>query len=172
MAIFVQLVNDGSSPHTRGAQHGWPSMRTPSVDHPRIRGEHFRPVEHVAPRPGSSPHTRGALARGGFGRPASRIIPAYAGSTYDFDVWCWNSWDHPRIRGEHSSQKMTQASRAGSSPHTRGALRAEPSWRPDVRIIPAYAGSTRSWISRSQPRGDHPRIRGEHAGRAAAPAGS
>ena len=50
----------------------------------------------------------------------------------------------------------------GSSPHTRGALRAEPSWRPDVRIIPAYAGSTGGKLTISCLRQDHPRIRGEH----------
>ena len=50
----------------------------------------------------------------------------------------------------------------GSSPHTRGALRAEPSWRPDVRIIPAYAGSTKIAQKGKGMAADHPRIRGEH----------
>ena len=70
--------------------------------------------------------------------------------------------DHPRIRGEHSSRKMTQASRAGSSPHTRGALvvfSLDPRFH---RIIPAYAGSTVEPSEMLTAQKDHPRIRGEH----------
>ena len=71
--------------------------------------------------------------------------------------------DHPRIRGEHLVTCISDAKRAGSSPHTRGARRGSnrpPRYR---RIIPAYAGSTgRGGGPRSNPR-DHPRIRGEHA---------
>ena len=33
-----------------------------------------------------------------------------------------------------------------------------------MRIIPAYAGSTRPWNPRQPRTGDHPRLRGEHAG--------
>ena len=54
------------------------------------------------------------------------------------------------------------SAQAGSSPHTRGARRVAGAREVRLRIIPAYAGSTRlrSTVSRS-PR-DHPRIRGEH----------
>ena len=96
----------GSSPHTRGARPGrrrrgqgariipayagstgssrMISMQSP--DHPRIRGEH-RPLS--APRRtgrGSSPHTRGARLAGQCGDSGIGIIPAYAGSTLDFDA--------------------------------------------------------------------------------------
>ena len=111
----------GSSPHTRGAQMltaqnfqrqriipayagstrrgtSWPSL---ARDHPRIRGEHFRPVERVAPGPGSSPQTRGAQKRPERQREGRRIIPAYAGSTAQYrNIVKWQK-DHPRIRGEH-----------------------------------------------------------------------
>ena len=54
----------------------------------------------------------------------------------------------------------------GSSPHTRGAP-CRPRRIPALRgIIPAYAGSTLPGSPRSQPRRDHPRIRGEHYGSA------
>ena len=50
----------------------------------------------------------------------------------------------------------------GSSPHTRGA-RSDAQWRIFlVRIIPAYAGSTRGRGMCLSPMWDHPRIRGEH----------
>ena len=55
----------------------------------------------IADGSGSSPHTRGARPRGGRGGVVSRIIPAYAGSTYrPGPLWHLSS-DHPRIRGEH-----------------------------------------------------------------------
>ena len=134
-------------------------------DHPRIRGEHL---------------TLTVIRLENMG-----IIPAYAGSTvrfHPFPAPLWGSsphtrgapqtlrrtlrcqGDHPRIRGEHS-QQATQSVAA-------------------ARIIPAYAGSTKSLRKRqsiipgSSPhtRGalqpgrssicthrDHPRIRGEHS---------
>ena len=50
--------------------------------------------------------------------------------------------DHPRIRGEHLVTCISDAKRAGSSPHTRGARGAPSPRRSPTRIIPAYAGST------------------------------
>ena len=131
----------GSSPHTRGALIIFRSIAAfegiiPAYagstrrrrarlaampDHPRIRGEH-RPVrswpEGAA---GSSPHTRGARGRARVYPISSRIIPAYAGSTwlrYGTQAECR---DHPRIRGEHESQVYPVGVNVGSSPHTRGA---------------------------------------------------
>ena len=153
----------GSSPHTRGAPSiYWSAIsgrriipayagstacrRRPDRtgrDHPRIRGEHsdLRVVCHDIP--GSSPHTRGAPLNSKFPSGLCR--------------------DHPRIRGEHDTKPPARAGCRGSSPHTRGApVRRHPAWR-EVRIIPAYAGSTGHDTSRSTKGQDHPRIRGEHS---------
>ena len=135
-------LDEGSSPHTRGALElgvgqvldGWiipayagstrarRGVRSLLPDHPRIRGEHY----------GSS------FARGrGIG-----IIPAYAGSTSpSFQPSRW-LWDHPRIRGEHRLTLLSIVRSWGSSPHTRGAPAGSPPHSPHHRIIPAYAGST------------------------------
>ena len=100
IGAFIGAV--GSSPHTRGAHsrsdplggtrgiipaYAGSTSPTgnrppPPRDHPRIRGEHDGegPVDGV--QGGSSPHTRGARSRILSGRTCSRIIPAYAGSTY------------------------------------------------------------------------------------------
>ena len=91
---------------------------------------------------GSSPHTRGARCAGGPLHERRRIIPAYAGSTPCGRGATSTSWDHPRIRGEHSAVIAVKLRHAGSSPHTRGA-------RPRSGRAPAR-------------RRDHPRIRGEH----------
>ena len=91
-----------------------------------------------------------------------RIIPAYAGSTSP-DVRRHDSrQDHPRIRGEHLTAYSTMTRTRGSSPHTRGAPQSCRWSSLNVRIIPAYAGSTRltRWMGRRWR--DHPRIRGEH----------
>ena len=68
----------------------------------------------------------------------------------------------PRIRGEHEDKRYADWDRAGSSPHTRGALVMVTHTFYYIRIIPAYAGSTASPPSMTAVRRDHPRIRGEH----------
>ena len=140
-----------------------PSLMAPKPeDHPRIRGEHPLAPQLRDVGPGSSPHTRGARADRLDGDGFRRIIPAYAGSTTSTPASPTPAPDHPRIRGEHAASLSFRRLAAGSAPHPRGArflIRRQPATR---RIIPAYAGSTRSWISQSRPGADHPRIRGEH----------
>ena len=91
---------------------------------------------------GSSPHTRGALRCLAPWPVRAGIIPAYAGSTPGGFLMLSGVWDHPRIRGEHTHAAAIEATRPGSSPHTRGALSRGP-------------GGGWHWK-------DHPRIRGEH----------
>ena len=144
-------------------------------DHPRIRGEHCRSISTPWRKPGSSPHTRGARRRPEQPAPERGIIPAYAGSTR---FWCHRrprGRDHPRIRGEHGSPLPLGVGSLGSSPHTRGARRCSSTRSGAFWIIPAYAGSTGGFLSRSAFPEDHPRIRGEHitrAGRLRPPCGS
>ena len=172
----------GSSPHTRGALN-LANTRNPliriipayagstrrrgmaasgSPDHPRIRGEHRRCYYFPLDRCGSSPHTRGALRQVRLGSPGRGIIPAYAGSTRARSVRFWRRWDHPRIRGEHRRPAGSGGGPAGSSPHTRGAPLPYHRGTSRVRIIPAYAGSTRAPARIPHLVQDHPRIRGEH----------
>ena len=112
---------------------------------------------------GSSPHTRGAHQPSGWRCSQGRIIPAYAGSTRRWGGGAGiRRADHPRIRGGHADEPHWVGTLAGSSPHTRGAQRRQPGREAGARIIPAYAGSTRSEYSIIVPFRDHPRIRGEH----------
>ena len=97
---------------------------------------------------GSSPHTRGApKPRVGI-EVAYGIIPAYAGSTEANSLDGQTMADHPRIRGEHQAMATSTTTTNGSSPHTRGARADEPRHRRRKRIIPAYAGSTRTTWTR------------------------
>ena len=131
-------------------------------DHPRIRGEHLDRSVWAVRAAGSSPHTRGAPCPHVRSPPAYRIIPAYAGSTRPWRPCRHRLGDHPRIRGEHRSRRPASDRRAGSSPHTRGALVGVDRQGGGRRIIPAYAGSTGFSPSTSGAAADHPRIRGEH----------
>ena len=111
---------------------------------------------------GSSPHTRGALDRPVVFDVSSRIIPAYAGSTWPFLSSLLMISDHPRIRGEHQLRAETDRKIQGSSPHTRGAQLCAVIVGTSNGIIPAYAGSTTATNVSSLTATDHPRIRGEH----------
>ena len=161
----LRCVAAGSSPHTRGAQsppmsrtletriipayagstHTTPTRHARQRDHPRIRGEHPDSVYHADKR--------------------TWIIPAYAGSTGGCGDGLGCLGDHPRIRGEHFRLDDRHQKIHGSSPHTRGAPGWEESCSAGGRIIPAYAGSTMRPTGSSSTKPDHPRIRGEHAGR-------
>ena len=172
----------GSSPHARGARGSGRFSRlisgiipacagstpakvsTPPAhgDHPRMRGEHNFGDGEDDRVTGSSPHARGAL--GGHERLCVEvgIIPACAGSTPLSPCHGRLRRDHPRMRGEHASGHALCGSAVGSSPHARGARRADRVISSKLGIIPACAGSTRLFAAcRHAPR-DHPRMRGEH----------
>ena len=131
----------GSSPHPRGALttgHGRPaqcriipasagstSQRAgragPYVDHPRIRGEHSSPGARRTVPVGSSPHPRGARCKNYQHIDPAGIIPASAGSTSTQSFNLSLVQDHPRIRGEHRAESISECVAKGSSPHPRGA---------------------------------------------------
>ena len=137
------LLEQGSSPHTRGTPRANRATGRGGWDHPRIRGEHYhqRFLNHyiagIIPayagntfiRPflmpstmGSSPHTRGTPM-----------------TSKENGIW---ARDHPRIRGEHYLEIAFTLDKRG--------------------IIPAYAGNTPFFGSLNVFKGDHPRIHGEH----------
>ena len=60
-----------------------PCRRGAPKDHPRVCGEHGLNATSGPPLEGSSPRMRGALQCGALSGSGARIIPAYAGSTYD-----------------------------------------------------------------------------------------
>ena len=134
-----------------------------SPDHPRLRGEHGVLLYRDKLPKGSSPPARGARIPQVRGRVAGGIIPACAGSTGVGAAGRFRAWDHPRLRGEHSSQHKFSAAVSGSSPPARGAPKHTLASSVSLGIIPACAGSTSNvprsrWVTR-----DHPLLRGEHA---------
>ena len=140
-AIALFTPPKGSSPHMRGAQkpsarlNGWPGIIPAYAgstygsamlydlrwDHPRICGEHDASEPVSAGGAGSSPHMRGAQEFSAISNEVSGIIPAYAGSTFCVVPSNTRRKDHPRICGEHLSNKVVELRDSGSSPHMRGA---------------------------------------------------
>ncbi len=173
----------GSSPLTRGALPAWWARReqrrlipayagstlgevsawSPVWAHPRLRGEHARPFLSVLGKGGSSPLTRGAPERRKVMRENTRLIPAYAGSTPLLHVGRIARRAHPRLRGEHRAICRLLLWKYGSSPLTRGAPCQSLRLSRDPGLIPAYAGSTISFIPHGRRNKAHPRLRGEHA---------
>ena len=133
----------GSSPHTRGAPHGFQGVKATREDHPRIRGEHRAYVDVVARYAG--------------------IIPAYAGSTVSAANTYGMPEDHPRIRGEHRLRAHRALVHAGIIPAYAGSTRRAPSpWTAWPGSSPHTRGAPTPSPSACPRAGDHPRIRGEH----------
>ena len=105
---------------------------------------------------------RGAPKVNAFYDLGNRIIPAYAGSTWQADSAPCGPRDHPRVCGEHCSDRRFSAASWGSSPRMRGAQTLYFTFYDDRRIIPAYAGSTYIGMTMILYRQDHPRVCGEH----------
>jgi len=114
---------------------------------------------------GSSPRARGAQGSPFGQRVRWGIIPACAGSTGARHRRRGRRSDHPRVRGEHVVVLVEVAELPGSSPRARGARLGALAFVKVRRIIPACAGSTTARSAPAWGRTDHPRVRGEHAGR-------
>ena len=89
-----------------------------------MRGEHSNFEGSLTVFRGSSPHARGAPLWHPVPHQKPWIIPACAGSTRRLVKNASESWDHPRMRGEHERCESRDYWRRGSSPHARGALAA------------------------------------------------
>ena len=112
---------------------------------------------------GSPPPTRGTLAHPHRIYYLVRITPAYAGNTNDEKSFRLVTWDHPRLRGEHTVKLPNWADRIGSPPPTRGTQSISNCIIIKFRITPAYAGNTDGNGYARIDGQDHPRLRGEHS---------
>ena len=130
--------------------------------HPRLRGDHARPVSMSCPSRGSSPHVRGPQPGAPRHPRGQRIIPACAGTTRAGCGMPSRSRDHPRMCGDH--QKLLDLMRTfqGSSPHARGPRHVRAARHGLQGIIPACAETTRRARSTRPSTRDHPHTRGDH----------
>ena len=140
-----------------------PRLTTATWDHPRVCGEHPLWLSRSRFGVGSSPRMRGTLCRCCRTRFRLGIIPAYVGNTVRLTFAWPETWDHPRVCGEHATGASTQVNCTGSSPRMRGTLQPHAGKVGKRGIIPAYAGNTSRASSVSDFHGDHPRVCGEHS---------
>ena len=173
----------GSSPLTRGklpvlgrelaraglipahAGKTWSSRKVarPIRAHPRSRGENLETDFGSFNIMGSSPLTRGKRNGRDGGSRRTGLIPAHAGKTQSSSAWSGRAWAHPRSRGENASQAPHVTTGTGSSPLTRGKLRAQSRRRAHAGLIPAHAGKTLRRSRLRRPSRAHPRSRGENS---------
>ena len=106
---------------------------------------------------------RGTLCRCCRTRFRLGIIPAYVGNTVRLTFAWPETWDHPRVCGEHARNAWNGVVGWGSSPRMRGTQAVIVSDYIHLGIIPAYAGNTTERSSRATATRDHPRVCGEHS---------
>ena len=130
--------------------------------HPRSRGEN-RETGRIRVRSlGSSPLTRGKHLVTAPEESWKRLIPAHAGKTPPAKRAGAASRAHPRSRGENLFSPFSLATRAGSSPLTRGKRNQQGCPRARRRLIPAHAGKTTLNGAFCYAPQAHPRSRGEN----------
>ena len=150
-------------PAHAGKTHGVLSLCQLEAAHPRSRGENVGDGGQLVHCRGSSPLTRGKRHTSMRAKHGRRLIPAHAGKTRGWRVRGAVSTAHPRSRGENHIVSRAGIEPAGSSPLTRGKLKATQGGQQGGGLIPAHAGKTQ-WRSGSPPgKPAHPRSRGENA---------
>ena len=111
---------------------------------------------------GSSPRGRGKR----FGQEevagVEGLIPAWAGKTCPPRTRLAAPWAHPRVGGENARKRWKQINTAGSSPRGRGKHGRAVESVGERRLIPAWAGKTRTARRRPRPGRAHPRVGGEN----------
>ena len=172
----------GSSPLTRGKPTGCPRSWTRTglipahagktirrnytpggcLAHPRSRGENSVSGPPAWKARGSSPLTRGKQRRRQVRAQRAGLIPAHAGKTIPLRGRAPLPRAHPRSRGENSTSARKAPIKTGSSPLTRGKLRAHRVPETRLGLIPAHAGKTTHAVATSGSRRAHPRSRGEN----------
>ena len=124
--------------------------------------------EYVADDPmwylvmGSSPLTRGKLIHHRHDGLRARLTPAHAGKTSRSRDPSRPGWAHPRSRGENWKGFTRTSQTSGSSPLTRGKLRAGGDLDGPARLIPAHTGKTCAGPGHAARGPAHPRSRGEN----------
>ena len=110
--------------------------------HPRVGGENHLPGFVDAGDGGSSPRGRGKPEHQGHDWQAAGLIPAWAGKTRLGTAFVSSAAAHPRVGGENTSLRISDASVPGSSPRGRGKLERPFHQYEGGRLIPAWAGKT------------------------------
>ena len=85
-----------------------------------MRGEYCIEVDTEDEELGSPPHARGIRIKEIKKNGNQGITPACAGNTIRPKTLQFDSWDHPRMRGEYDRPLPEPYRKLGSPPHARG----------------------------------------------------
>ena len=176
MTLKSAVVGDpGSSPRGRGKLH----RRRDLIPNRRLipvwAGKTMADRSATSSHPGSSPRGRGKRQAHGLRDADEGLIPAWAGKTLRTGGGRRGRGAHPRVGGENLSAKDTAGRPLGSSPRGRGKRPKAVEANQYRRLIPAWAGKTRTRRRIRRRKTAHPRVGGENrpgAGRRASRSGS
>ncbi len=160
--LRAEITRLGTIPARAGSTYGSGLGAPQWWDHPRACGEHSTESGWTSAGMGPSPRVRGAPGWARTRRRSAGTIPARAGSTLSRAAFMRRLRDHPRACGEHLREGWTDAFGRGPSPRVRGAHTRAGVHAETHGTIPARAGSTSPYSTRSRSRWDHPRACGEH----------
>ena len=161
--VFVEWLMGRTTPACAGRTFWSVTGISPSADHPRLRGENICTKRYVMPRTGPPPPARGERRAGCAWCRAWRTTPACAGRTHPRVCRAYSATDHPRLRGENSTEGWAVVARAGPPPPARGEPADHHEVRGRRRTTPACAGRTSGSSTSSRSGSDHPRLRGENS---------
>jgi len=155
----------GLTPACAGTAEGQWIVETVEWAHPRLCGDGDEPPKPTGWRRGSPPPVRGRriFRYGGKGRGG--LTPACAGTANGSEAIRCHNRAHPRLCGDGETLHRPVNYPGGSPPPVRGRRRQGLSWRGEVGLTPACAGTA----SRRPFRGGwgraHPRLCGDgHVG--------
>ena len=118
--------------------------RSVAAAHPRVGGENPTLARTLKCGCGSSPRGRGKRHDEPIGLITDGLIPAWAGKTWRRRA-CWRPVPaHPRVGGENGGAPSVATSNVGSSPRGRGKPPTQTRDGSGTRLIPAWAGKTKS----------------------------
>ena len=151
----------GITPAYAGKRVSRSRAKTGEWDHPRVCGEKTPFSENSFTKSGSPPRMRGKGPYQSERLRAGGITPAYAGKRSLPLMQASSSQDHPRVCGEKRSISIFSRQALGSPPRMRGKALQLPLCILDMRITPAYAGKSNTFLCKGLTARDHPRVCGE-----------
>ena len=159
--VIAEVAQTGITPACAGNSLSAPMKSLGAEDHPRLRGEQAVCAAYVYNDIGSPPLARGTGGLDGARDKGHGITPACAGNRDIINELLAAIKDHPRLRGEQSSNFDIRAARSGSPPLARGTDLSQYYIRCMFGITPACAGNSRGQRNICRRIWDHPRLRGE-----------
>ena len=153
--------NPGNTPACAGKGKNRRCCRPCAREHPRVRGEGRTGRRRHRWSAGTPPRARGRVRPHRFSAAALGNTPACAGKGRGSLRHRRPHREHPRVRGEGQSGKLSSHSMMGTPPRARGRVPLMVKKTDKNGNTPACAGKGRSTHAGRECEWEHPRVRGE-----------